>query len=94
VPSKDANKLIPLSYTVGLWDLLVIPPETGAAAAARLMSAAATPGGLVSASGLRASEDTRDASEARSREEEWETEGGAASEVRNPVGLPASARGR
>jgi hypothetical protein len=91
---QDANKLILLSYTVGRWDLLVIPPETGAAAAARLMSAAATPGGLLSASGLMTSEDARDASEALSREEEWESEGGAASGVRNPVGLPASARGR
>jgi len=49
----------------------------GAADAARLMSAAATPGGLM-ASGLLASEDiTRDAREMLDREEEWEGEGGA-----------------
>ena len=59
---QDPHKLILLSYTAGRWDLLVIPPETGADAAARLMAAAATPGGLLTASGLMASEDTtRDA---------------------------------
>ncbi|WP_415925366.1 DUF5994 family protein [Streptomyces sp. ME19-01-6] len=76
---QDPHKLILLSYTVGRWDLLVIPPETGASAAARLMAAAATPGSLVTASGLMANETaTRDAREALSREEEWETDGGPA----------------
>lgn len=86
---QDPHKLILLSYTTGRWDLLVIPPETGAAAAARLMLAAATPGGILAASGLMASEDTtRDASESLSREEEWETDGGAASAAAgNPIGL-------
>ncbi|MGO4421653.1 DUF5994 family protein, partial [Streptomyces sp. MCAF7] len=76
---QDPHKLILLSYTTGRWDLLVIPPETSAAAATRLMAAAATPGGLLTASGLIANETaTRDAREALTREEEWETDGGPA----------------
>lgn len=75
---QDPHKLVLLSYTTGRWDLLVIPPETGAFAAARLMSAAATPGSLT-ASGLMASEDvTRDAKETLDREAVWETDGGPA----------------
>ncbi|UQA93645.1 DUF5994 family protein [Streptomyces halobius] len=92
---QDPNKLILLSYTAGRWDLLVIPPETGAAAAARLMSAAAAPGGLRTASALMASEDTtRHAQQALWREEEWETDGGAASAPGNAAELLTSARGR
>jgi hypothetical protein len=76
---QDPHKLILLSYTTGRWDLLVIPPETNAAAAARLMAAAAIPGSLLTASGLMASETaTRDARETSSRKEEWETDGGPA----------------
>ncbi|GAB7032477.1 DUF5994 family protein [Streptomyces sp. NPDC021749] len=90
---QDPNKLILLSYTAGRWDLLVIPPETDAAAAARLMSAAATPGGHCTASALMASEGTaHDAREALGQEEEWETEGGAASATGNPAGPLTSAR--
>ncbi|WTX75421.1 DUF5994 family protein [Streptomyces sp. NBC_00647] len=37
---QDPHKILLLSSTSGRWDLLVIPPETGAPAAARLMSAA------------------------------------------------------
>ncbi|MDF3140100.1 MULTISPECIES: DUF5994 family protein [unclassified Streptomyces] len=77
---QDPNKLIVLSYTVGRLDLLVIPPETETATAARLMAAAAVPGGLRTASALMADEAmSRDAAEVRDREEEWETDGGAAS---------------
>lgn len=77
---QDPNKVILLSYTVGRLDLLVIPPETEPAAAARLMAAATVPGGIRTASGLMADEAmSHDAAEARSREEEWETDGGAAS---------------
>ncbi|MEU7054726.1 DUF5994 family protein [Streptomyces sp. NPDC046197] len=74
---QDPNKLILLSYTVGRLDLLVIPPEAEAAAPARLMAAAAVPGSLRTAGGLMADEAmSRDAAEVRSREEEWETDGG------------------
>jgi hypothetical protein len=77
---QDPNKVILLSYTVGRLDLLVIPPETEPAAAARLMAAATVPGGIRTASGLMADEAmSHDEAEARSREEEWETDGGAAS---------------
>jgi hypothetical protein len=36
----DPHKILLLSYTAGRWDLLVIPPETTAPSAARLMAAA------------------------------------------------------
>ncbi|MFI6409243.1 DUF5994 family protein [Streptomyces sp. NPDC050548] len=41
----DPHQLLLLSYCIGRWDLLVIPPETGAEAAARLMAAASDPDG-------------------------------------------------
>ncbi|WP_235968280.1 DUF5994 family protein [Streptomyces mesophilus] len=40
---QDVHQLLLLSYRVQRWDLLIIPPETGAAAAARLMAAACDP---------------------------------------------------
>lgn len=91
---QDPQKLILLSYTAGRWDLLVIPPETGAAAAARLMAAAAAPAGLLTASRLMTEEDSaREGAEVRSREEGWETDGGASSAAWDPV-LLSSTRGR
>jgi hypothetical protein len=36
----DPHKILLLSHTTGSWNLLVIPPETGAPAAARLLAAA------------------------------------------------------
>ncbi|MET7976797.1 DUF5994 family protein [Streptomyces mirabilis] len=36
----DPHKIMLLSHTTGCWNLLVIPPETNAPAAARLMAAA------------------------------------------------------
>ncbi|MFF7648991.1 DUF5994 family protein [Streptomyces sp. NPDC007983] len=95
---QDPHKLILLSYTAGRWDLLVIPPETSAAAASRLMGAAATPGSLLTAGSLMANETaTRDAREYLSQEEEWETDGGpsmAAGSRSRPAGLLDSGRGR
>ncbi|MCP3768796.1 MULTISPECIES: DUF5994 family protein [unclassified Streptomyces] len=89
---QDPNKVLLLSYTVGRLDLLVIPPETEPAAAARLMAAATVPGGIRTASGLMADEVTsHDAAEARSREEERETDGGAASAAGAAIGLSSSA---
>ncbi len=41
---QDPHKLLLLSYTAGRWDLLVIPPETDAVTAARLMTTASDPG--------------------------------------------------
>ncbi|NXY94977.1 hypothetical protein HYE82_11335 [Streptomyces sp. BR123] len=43
---QDSDKMILLSYSVGRCDLLVIPPETHPAAAARLMTAASLPGNV------------------------------------------------
>ncbi|UGY94084.1 DUF5994 family protein [Streptomyces gobiensis] len=90
---QDPHKLILLSYTIGRCNLL-IPPKTDPAAAARLMSAAALPGSLFTASGLMADEDaTHSATDVRSREEEWETDGGAApSSLRSPIGHQRSAQ--
>ncbi|WP_459180815.1 DUF5994 family protein [Streptomyces sp.] len=55
-PELDRHGLLLLSYTVGRWDLLVIPPEAGPAAADRLMTAAADPHGILTASALMAAE--------------------------------------
>lgn len=76
---QDPDKLILLSYTVGRWDLLVVPPETGPAPAARLMAAAAIPGSLLTAGVLMANEAAigRGTGDVRRREAAWEDEGGA-----------------
>ncbi|MFB7268648.1 DUF5994 family protein, partial [Streptomyces nojiriensis] len=96
---QDPDKLILLSYTVGRWDLLVIPPETEPAAAARLMAAAAIPGSVLAADVLMANEIVigRGIRDARRREATWEGEGGA---CMSPFGvamgrsaLPLSANG-
>ncbi|AWZ03606.1 MULTISPECIES: DUF5994 family protein [unclassified Streptomyces] len=89
---QDPDKLILLSYTVGRWDLLVIPPETEPAAAARLMTAAAIPGSDLTASVLMANEAAigrgiRD--DARRQEAGWESEGGA---CMSPFGNPIDRR--
>ncbi|WP_406475515.1 DUF5994 family protein [Streptomyces sp. NBC_01615] len=53
----DPNEIVLLSYTAGRWDLLVIPPETGAPAAARLMAVASESSGPpATASALLAAE--------------------------------------
>ncbi|MBT2423904.1 hypothetical protein J7F01_30890 [Streptomyces sp. ISL-22] len=92
---QDPHKLILLSYPVGRLDLLVIPPETEPSAAARLMAAAAVPGGIRTASGLMADEAmSHDAADVRDREEEWETDGGTASAAGATIGFLSSARRR
>ncbi|MET9917439.1 DUF5994 family protein [Streptomyces sp. NPDC006435] len=77
---QDPDKVILLSYTTGRCDLLVIPPETEPASAARLMTAAALPGSILTASALMSGEAAigRRMREARSSEDAWETDGGAA----------------
>ncbi|CAM5505961.1 DUF5994 family protein [Streptomyces narbonensis] len=85
---QDPDKMILLSYTVGRCDLLVIPPETEPAAAARLMTAAALPGSVLAASVLMSDEAMIDRRmrDARSGEDAWETDGGAALPLlRHPV---------
>ncbi|WP_030816403.1 DUF5994 family protein [Streptomyces sp. NRRL F-2799] len=89
---QDPNKVILLSYRSGRLDLLVIPPETEPAAAARLMAAATVPQGLRTASGLMADEAiSHDTTDTQSREEEWETDGGAASTAGPAIGIFTSA---
>ncbi|MFD9622791.1 DUF5994 family protein [Streptomyces virginiae] len=96
---QDPDKLILLSYTVGRWDLLVIPPETEPAAAARLMAAAAIPGSVLAAGVLMANEIVigRGIRDTGRREAAWEDEGGACmSPFGEPFGrsaLPLSANG-
>ncbi|MFF5449134.1 DUF5994 family protein [Streptomyces sp. NPDC012888] len=84
---QDPDKLILLSYKVGRWDLLVVPPETGPAAAARLMAAAAIPGSVLTAGALMANEAAigRGIHDARRRQDTWEGEGGA---CMSPFGHP------
>ncbi|MFG3495796.1 DUF5994 family protein [Streptomyces sp. NPDC047928] len=84
---QDPDKVILLSYTVGRCDLLVIPPGTEPAAAARLMTAAATPGSALTAGVLMSDETAtgRRLRDARSGEDAWETDGGPARPLRHPV---------
>ncbi|MGW1239675.1 DUF5994 family protein [Streptomyces bobili] len=84
---QDPDKLILLSYSVGRWDLLVIPPDTEPAAAARLMVAAAIPGSALTAGVLMGNETAigRGIRDARRREATWEGEGGA---CMSPFGSP------
>lgn len=49
---QDPDTLCLLSYTVGRWDLLVVPPEAAPDAAAAAMAAASTAGNHRSASAL------------------------------------------
>lgn len=77
---QDPDKVILLSYPTGRCDLLVIPPETEPASAARLMTAAAVPGSVLTAGSLMSGEaaTSRRMREARSSEDARETDGGAA----------------
>ncbi|MEU3504165.1 DUF5994 family protein [Streptomyces hundungensis] len=84
---QDPDKLILLSYTVGRWDLLVVPPETSPAAAIRLMDAAVVPGSVLTAGALMINEAAvgRGIRDAVRREGTWESEGGA---CMSPFGVP------
>ncbi|MER6082547.1 DUF5994 family protein [Streptomyces sp. NPDC001833] len=98
---QDPHKLLLLSYTVGRWDLLVIPPETEPAIAARLMAAATDPSGSLTATGLIHEAEAFVAAEAAAgsgslREAVWDSEGGHA--ARTPAGaaidpVPTPAQG-
>ncbi|MBZ4319386.1 DUF5994 family protein [Streptomyces huiliensis] len=88
---RDRYKLLLLS-PAGRWDLLIVPPETGPAAAGRLLSAASLPGGLLTAGELMDDERAAaDVDRPGAGEESWESEGGAPPA---PAGRPATARGR
>ncbi|MFI1969766.1 DUF5994 family protein [Streptomyces cinnamoneus] len=82
-PEIDPHKLLLLSYSTGRWDLLIIPPETGAESAARLMAAASDfDGPPLTASALIAADEARHGvlatDEPLDPDEAWEFEGGAA----------------
>ncbi|MFF1380006.1 DUF5994 family protein [Streptomyces sp. NPDC058308] len=84
-PELDPHKVLLLSYGTGRWDLLVIPPETDSASAARLMTAAGDPDGSpLSATALVATEiarhhDAMNGELPRNVQEAWECEGGVTS---------------
>ncbi|WP_051865393.1 DUF5994 family protein [Streptomyces griseus] len=86
---QDPHKLLLLSYTVGRWDLLVIPPETEPAIAARLMATATDPSRSLTATGLihEAERFRITAEEAVGsdslREAVWDSEGG--NDARRPA---------
>ncbi|GAB2925928.1 DUF5994 family protein [Streptomyces heilongjiangensis] len=75
---QDPHELLLLSYHVGRWNLLVIPPQTPAASAARLTAAASDPLGTSTASRLTAEEARlRTVAETdRAGEAVWDSEGG------------------
>ncbi|MFI7015497.1 DUF5994 family protein [Streptomyces sp. NPDC050164] len=78
LPEQDAHELLLLSYYVGRWNLLVIPPQTTPESAARLMAAASDPLGTSTGSRLMAQEArSRAANEAdRAVEAVWDSAGG------------------
>ncbi|MEU0678083.1 DUF5994 family protein [Streptomyces sp. NPDC006172] len=81
-PEIDPHKLLLLSYGTGRWDLLIIPPETRAESAARLMAAASDHDGPpLTASALIAADKARHgvwaADQSLDADEAWEYEGGA-----------------
>ncbi|RZU15149.1 DUF5994 family protein [Streptomyces sp. BK239] len=81
-PEIDPHKLLLLSYGTGRFDLLVIPPGTGAESAARLLAAASDHDGPpLTARALIAAEAARHAvsptDQALDPDEAWEYEGGA-----------------
>ncbi|UGY92363.1 DUF5994 family protein [Streptomyces gobiensis] len=81
-PEIDPHKLRLLSYGTGRWDLLIVPPETGAESAARLMAAASDyDGPPLTASALIAADEARHGVSATDEpldpDESWEYEGGA-----------------
>lgn len=84
-PEQDPHELLLLSYHVGRWNLLVIPPQTPAASAARLMAAACDPLGTSTASRLMEEEARRLRTVAetdRAGEAIWDSEGGREADPR------------
>ncbi|MFE2050184.1 DUF5994 family protein [Streptomyces sp. NPDC059459] len=75
---QDAHELLLLSYRVGRWNLLVVPPQTSPAAAAWLMAAASDPRRATTASRLMADAAglTATARVDRDGVAAWESEGG------------------
>ncbi|GAA4064332.1 DUF5994 family protein [Streptomyces shaanxiensis] len=85
---QDPHELLLLSYGMGRWNLLVVPPQTTPVSAAWLMAAASDPLGTSTASRLMAeAARLRTVSEAdRAVEAVWDSEGGH--EARDPAARP------
>ncbi|MEU9369758.1 DUF5994 family protein [Streptomyces avermitilis] len=85
---QDPHELMLLSYQVGRWDLLVIPPQTTPVSAAWLMAAASDPLGTSTASRLmeEAARLRTVAETDRAVEAVWDSEGGH--EARSPASRP------
>ncbi|CAM5309728.1 DUF5994 family protein [Streptomyces rochei] len=79
---QDPHRLTLVSAS-GRRDMLVIPPETGAAAAAELMGTAAV---------VPCQERAADAADTRGGEEAWETDGGAGRAPSRPGGIAGRRR--
>ncbi|MET8860968.1 DUF5994 family protein [Streptomyces sp. NPDC004579] len=91
--AQDPHELLLLSYHMGHWNLLVIPPRTDPVSAAWLMAAASDPLGTSTASRLmeEAAARLRAVSESdRAVEAVRDSDGGR--EVRGPVAPPAHPR--
>ncbi|MER5795506.1 DUF5994 family protein [Streptomyces sp. NPDC001980] len=88
LPEQDPHELLLLSYRVGRWNLLVIPPRTDQVSAAWLMTAASDPLGTSTASRLmEEAARLRTVSETdRAVEAVWDSEGGHG--ARDPAARP------
>ncbi|MEV0252934.1 DUF5994 family protein [Streptomyces sp. NPDC050732] len=99
---QDAHQLMLRSYRVGRWDLLIIPPETDADGAARLMAAACDPQDRRAGSALMAAEAAGQLTAATGAglrtgtgTEAWESEGGSTpGEARSIPGRTAMTYGQ
>ncbi|MFF3645641.1 DUF5994 family protein [Streptomyces sp. NPDC002564] len=85
-PEIDPHKLMLFSYRSGRWDLLVVPPEVGAEAAARLMAAAAVRDGPPLTASMLMAADAEEhgvapADQSVDSTQAWEYEGGASKAV-------------
>ncbi|MGW2782219.1 DUF5994 family protein [Streptomyces populi] len=85
---QDPHELLLLSYRMGRWNLLVVPPQTTPVSAAWLMAAASDPLGTSTASRLmEEAARLRTVSETdRAVEAVWDSEGGH--EARDPAARP------
>ncbi|MEY9994968.1 hypothetical protein ABIE67_007000 [Streptomyces sp. V4I8] len=85
---QDPHELLLLSYGMGRWNLLVVPPQTAPVSAAWLMAAASDPLGMSTASRLmeEAARLRRVSETDRAVEAVWDSEGGH--EARDPAARP------
>ncbi|MFF3336771.1 DUF5994 family protein [Streptomyces sp. NPDC002888] len=88
LPEQDPHELLLLSYHMGRWNLLVVPPQTAPVSAAWLMAAASDPLGTSTASRLmeEAARLRTVAETDRAVEAVWDSEGGH--EARGPDARP------